>query len=130
MYMIDITDELEGMEVGSFADDTKAWQIRQFTFVQRELNKMYRWAEKNNSVFNGKKFVKVTYGDATDATIFLAPDGSIIKNKTNTRDLGVQMSSDAQFHLHINNVVKGAQKMSAWALRTFRTRKTGPMLTI
>ena len=48
MYMIDITDELEGMEVGSFADDTKAWQIRQFTFVQRELNKMYRWAEKNN----------------------------------------------------------------------------------
>ena len=96
MYMIDITDELEGIKIGSFADDTKAWQIREFTFIQRELNKMYRWAERNNSVYNGKKFVQVTFGDPDDTTTFTAPDGSIIKSKTNTRDLGIQMSADAK----------------------------------
>ena len=55
---------------------------------------------------------------------------NIIEENEVLRDLGVQMSSDPQFNLHINNIVKDAQKMSAWALRTFRTRKTGPMLTI
>ena len=127
---MDITDEIEGGELGSFADDTKAWQITTSMFIQRELGKMYKWAEKNNSEFNGKKFVKVTYGDPLDDTIFLAPDGTRIASKTNTRDLGVEMSADAKFDIHINNIVRGTQKMSAWTLRTFRTRKTGPMLTI
>ena len=40
------------------------------------------------------------------------------------------MSADMSFHYHINHVVKGAQIMSAWVLRTFVTRETGPMLTL
>ena len=40
MHMNDITDELEGMKIGICADDTKAWQITEFEFTQKELNKM------------------------------------------------------------------------------------------
>ena len=130
IYMIDITDGLEGIETGSFADDTKNWQTTTFTFFQRELDKMYQWARDNNSVFNGKKFVKITYGNPDDNTVLLTPEGQPISCKKHVKDLGVYMSADTTFDYHINNVIKGAQKMSAWVLRTFKTRQVGPMLTL
>ena len=73
LYMIDITDGLEGIEVGSFADDTKDWQISTFQFFQRELDKMYRWADANNAVFNGKKFVHIPFGDEDGQTVLGSP---------------------------------------------------------
>ena len=83
---------------------------------------MYVWAAGNNSEYHGKKFVVMTFGDPSNTTTFLDPDGQPIAVKTNTRDLGIQMSADLQFTIHTNNIIKKAQKMSGWALRTFRTR--------
>ena len=40
------------------------------------------------------------------------------------------MSSDLTFDSHIDHIVKAGQKMSAWAQRTFKSRKVAPMLTI
>ena len=40
------------------------------------------------------------------------------------------MSDDCTFKFHINTVIKKAQQIAAWVLRTFRTRKTGPMLAL
>ena len=40
------------------------------------------------------------------------------------------MSSNAKFDHYITTIVKKARSMSAWALRTFKTRKTTPMLII
>ena len=130
IYMIDFTDDIHHVEVGSFADDTKNWQITSNNLFQHELQKMYEWAERNNSFFNGKKFRKITFGDATDSSVFYQPDGSIISSVTHVKDLGVYMSSDAKFDYHINNIIKAAQIMSAWVLRTFNTRETGPMLIL
>ena len=45
-------------------------------------------------------------------------------------DLGVQFSSNGTFHTHIVTMVKAAQRMSSWVLRTFRTRETGVMKTL
>ena len=130
IYMIDFTDGIHHVKVGSFADDTKNWQITSCNLFQHEQNKMYEWAARNNAHYNGKKFVKLTFGDSTDSTVFYQPDGSPIMTATHVRDLGVYMSTDAKFDHHINNVVKGAQMMSAWVLHTFITRETTAMLTI
>ena len=40
------------------------------------------------------------------------------------------MASDLTFHLHIENVVAGANKLVGWAMRTFRRRSRKLMLTI
>ena len=80
--------------------------------------------------YNGKKFEKVTFGDADDSTPFIQPDGNIIQEKQHVRDLGVYMSADGNFKFHINSKIKGAQIMSAWVLRSFSTRKTEPMLVL
>ena len=130
IYMIDITDDLDGVDVCIFADDTKNWQVTSFNFFQRELGKMYSWAKRNNSFFNGKKFIKTVSGDADNTPPLLDPDGNIIKSVVHAKDLGVYVSSDMSFDYHINTIVLAAQRMFAWALRTFRTREVVPMLTL
>ena len=40
------------------------------------------------------------------------------------------MSADAKFDYHINSVIKGAQIMSAWVLRSFSTKALKPMVTL
>ena len=68
--------------------------------------------------------------DPANEEVFLDPEGKPIQSKQHVKDLGVYMSADCTFDYHINNIIKGGQKMSAWALRTFRTRATIPMLIL
>ena len=46
------------------------------------------------------------------------------------RDLGVEMSSDLTFDIHILNVVSAANQLVGWAMRTVRRRSKLIMLTI
>ena len=46
------------------------------------------------------------------------------------RDLGVELSNDLSFNLHIENTVAAANKLAGWALRSFRRRSRYVMLTI
>ena len=60
---------------------------------------------------------------------YLSPDGTPIENKQHLRDLGVQLSSDCTFSIHIDNVVTSVSKMLGWVLRTFRSRSKVVMMT-
>ena len=61
---------------------------------------------------------------------YKSPDGEIIEEKEHLRDLGVEMSNDLTFTLHISNIVTAANKLVGWAMRTFRRRSKVLMLTI
>ena len=61
---------------------------------------------------------------------YAAPDKSIIQVKDNLRDLGVQLSSDLSFAVHIESIVIAASRLAGWGLRTFRRRSRNTMLTI
>ena len=63
-------------------------------------------------------------------SVYTSPDGSIIEKKAHLRDLGVEMSSDLTFNLHIENTVAAANKLIGWALRSFRRRSKVIMMTI
>ena len=41
---------------------------------------------------------------------YKSPDGTVIEEKEHLRDLGVEMSSDLTFLIHINNTVAAANK--------------------
>ena len=73
---------------------------------------------------NSNKFECLKYrpGGLTSDTLYLSPEGSPIEVKQNLRDLGVQLSDDCTFTIHIDNVVTSVSNMVGWVLRTFRSR--------
>ena len=83
--------------------------------------------------FNSGKFECMRYwADPTQAPDYqyLGPDSKPIKVKTDLRDLGVQLSSDLSFSIHIENTVNAASRIAGWGLRTFYSRCRRVMLTI
>ena len=50
--------------------------------------------------------------------------------KSDLRDLGVQLSSNLSFNVHIENTVNAASKHVGWGLRTFCDRSRKVMLTL
>ena len=53
-----------------------------------------------------------------------------IESKTSLKDLGVLMSSSANFDTHIKNTVVAANLKAGWVLRTFQTREPELMITL
>ena len=59
-------------------------------------------------VFNADKFEMLRYWPRKDTkppTSYTDPGGNTIEEKCHLRDLGVEMSSDLTFHLHVENIV-------------------------
>ena len=84
-------------------------------------------------VFNSDKFecLRVWPGSTEKPdTQYLSPDNSPIEEKQHLRDLGVEISSDLTFTIHIENTVSAATKLVGWALRSFRRRSKLVMMTI
>jgi len=83
--------------------------------------------------FNAVKFELMRYGKDNQlkgATSYVAPNWELMEEKDYVKDLGITMSNDCSFKVHINNVIESAKRTSSWILRTFRTRDRIPMLTL
>ena len=100
--------------------------------LQDDLATIYQWAEDVNMTFNSDKFECLRYWPRGNRPNFnyTSPDGLVIEEKQHLRDLGVEMSSDLSFEVHIANTIAGASKLIGWALRTFRRRSKVVMMTI
>ena len=76
--------------------------------LQEDLESLYDWQENNNMEFNSKKFELLRYGRnemIKQSTRYFTPNfENIIEEKESLRDLGVQMSSDASFSIHVEGV--------------------------
>ena len=84
-------------------------------------------------VFNNDKFQLLRYGknnSLKEVTNYKAPDGTFIKEDNNVRDLGVLMSSDGSFNIHIENFTNECKKKIGWILRTFYSRDILTMRTL
>ena len=133
----DIDETVSTSYLSSFADDTRVLgQISgtgDVDHLQRDLDAIYDWSRKNNAQLNAEKFECIRYGynqEIKTSTNYKANNGSPIESKSSVRDLGVLMSSDANFGEHIGNVVLSANLKCAWVLRTFKTREIFLMLTL
>ena len=95
--------------------------------LQEDLQKVFNWQETNNMKFNGKKFEILRYGQnklLKESTEYLNPEGEKIEQKENLRDLGIQMSDNANFSEHISKVCKKVSQKCGWILRIFVCRNT------
>ena len=123
--------------VSSFADDTRLLRgidsEDDCVALQQDLDHVYSWAEEIGMVFNAGKFELLRFWldqEAAPDILYMAPDGSPIEEKDCLRDLGVRVSTDLTFSTQIDMVVESGSRMAGWALRTFRRRGRGLMLTI
>ena len=83
--------------------------------------------------FNTDKFECLRFwaktGDAP-AYQYMAPGGDNIQVKDHLRDLGVEISSDLTFKVHISKMVTAASSLAGWALRSLRRRGKNVMVTL
>ena len=123
--------------ISSFADDTRLKRgissEEDCVSLQEDLESVYQWADEVNMEFNADKFEVLRYwADPASAPdiLYMAPDGGPIEEKDSTRDLGVQISTDLSFSAQIKKTIAAGSKMAGWALRSFRRRGRGLMLTV
>ena len=137
LMISDIAREVSpSTRVSSFVDDTRVKRgIKDVALdcmaLQSDLQAIYDWAEDVGLQFNSKKFECVRYWPRSSSPDqpYLSPNGTPIEEKSHLRDLGVELSDDCSFTLHIDNVVTSVSKMIGWVLRTFRSRTKLVMLT-
>ena len=134
VLLCDIDENTPASSVKSFADDTRVMKSisspADIQVFQTDLTKIYEWAEDNNLTFNDTKFELVQYGlnENLKAMGKYTTNTQIpIKLSENVSDLGIEMSSDAAFGSHIDNVVKSANMMVSWICRTFKSRSANVM---
>ena len=65
-----------------------------------------------------------------ECTYYYTNTGSIITEKEAVKDLGVSISNDCKYHQQINKIVESGIQLTAWVLRTFKSRAQAPMLTL
>ena len=126
LFLIHIRDIANGLSQGttttSFADDTRVQRgvsaASDCEDLQADLNLIYSWAETVNMHFNSDKFECLRFWPGSGeppAFQYQGPDGDGIEVKTDLRDLGVQLSSDLSFKLHVENSMSGASKLAGLA---------------
>ena len=140
LFLLMISDIARGVSpstrVSSFVDDTRVKkgvtdENNDCQTLQADLQAIYAWADDVGLQFNSKKFECLRYWP--DSNIpnqpYLSPDGTPIEEKVHLRDLGVEMSTDCTFNIHIDNIVTSVSKLVGWVLRTFRSRSRMVMMT-
>ena len=131
VHIASIADSISpGTEASSFAD---VKSVADCAVLQADLLKVYEWAGHVNMHFNSDKFECLRFwgqpGDAP-AHQYLAPDSVPIEVKEHLRDLGVDISSDLIFSVHIFKMVTAAFMLSGRALRSFRRKSQCVMVMI
>ena len=138
IYISDIDEEISDSDISCFADDTRVLKtikdVNDRIILQDDLNNIYTWADRNKMKFNENKFETINYvpsrRSAPSTHIYTTQNGSQIERKTETRDLGIIMNSDATFSNNITAMVKKGKGQAGWALRTFQSRDSSLMLTL
>ena len=135
-HVVDIDVGVQGT-VSCFADDTRVTQEisspEDACILQRNLERIYSWANKNNMHFNENKFKVLHYADNQRVVTqrnYLTPGKDNIEGVSEIKNLGVRMADTGKFSLHIERVVKRARQMMGWVLRTFKTRDPDPMIVL
>ena len=140
LFLIMIQDINEGVHcstLSSFADDTRLMKgisnPSDVLKLQEDLNSVYEWTISNNMTLNGLKFQHLKYRKNEELkrqSIYLTDTGTEINIKSSVKDLGVILSTDMSFKLHIQNQIQKVKNISAWIYRTFQSRDKDVMLTL
>ena len=126
LFLLHIADIAQGISEGnttsSYVDDTRTGRCISDPTVdcptlQSDLETIYEWAAEVNMTFNSDKFESLRFwpGKTPKPDFdYTSPDGTVIEEKSHLRDLGVEISNDLTFSLHIENTIAASNKLVGW----------------
>merc|ERR1712105_420890 len=130
----DIDENVKNCLVRSFSDDTrvnkKIGNNLDKEAMQKDLEAIYNWAEKNKIKFNENKFEQMAHGSLNEVTIdpHKNSNGEEIEIKETAKDLGVMATNDLMFKEHIGRITTSNKVIMGMLLRTLSTREREPMI--
>ena len=136
IHIGDMTDTIQHSRASSFADDTRVLRpvssVQDCELLQSDLQRIYDWAKQSNMSFNGNKFELLRYSVKSDTIpyVYMSSESTAIPEKDKTTDLGVIMSSSAEFKDNVSHVAARGRQQMGWVLRIFITRERRPLMTL
>ena len=99
--------------------------------MQQDIESLERWTTENNMQMNNEKFVLLSYNKNKEIdNSYNLRDGTIIKEESHTKDLGVIMTNDGKFTNHIAQLVSNCKRTISMIFRAFKTRNDQIMLAL
>ena len=145
IYVADLERRIQHSKVGTFADDTKLKKpicsVNSALELQEDLNSVVEWSDSNSMALHEEKFEVLHYTLNRPQLLsalpfsyefrdYTTPAGSTIHPSTSVRDLGILLSDDCSWTLHIARISLDARRMAGWVCRAFKSRSATTMMTL
>ena len=145
IFINDMEHCIQHSVVRFFADDSrvsKQISCEQDTeLLQQDLDNIIKWSIANNMLVHEDKFELIIHKHKlrsaiyelpfiSDLMTYTLPNGKSISPVETLRDLGVAISSDLSWHIHISAIVKCARSVASWVLSAFKARDSTTMMTL
>ena len=143
----DLPNKIVQLNVLSFADDTKLTkQIckeNDCFLLQKDLDYIIEWSKNNKMTLNNDKFELLCHKPSLNKNLNLinnlpffnqfhsynVSNGQILPSNS-VRDLGIHITPDLNWDVHIDKICKKARQISGWILHVFYARDQNTMLTL
>lgn len=111
LFILVINDLIvHGASLWKYVDDTPVSEVvekGQISFAQQLVNSVEDWAIKNRFQLNEKcKELRITFAKHRDDLPPLLANGQALKVVDNAKSLGLTVSSNLTWNLHVSTVVK------------------------
>ena len=145
IYINDLIDAIKHSKASCFADDTKVsgkiGREEDRSLLQHDLDAVISWSTQNNMDLHEQKFELLNYGLKKSSLLrhlpftsnllsYTTQKGTDLEPSSVVRDLGVTLTSDCSWSLHINTIADRARKMASWVLGVFQNRSRNIMLLL
>ena len=143
LFIDDLQLCVENSKVSFFADDTRLSKhiasMNDVCQLQNDLENIIKWSKENNMQFHEDEFELTSHRTTPDTSLlqlhFVAIEtvsysissGDKIVPVQTVRDLGVTVTEDLSWSIHVSTSVKKARNKSAWVFSVFKTREPVPM---
>ena len=145
IYLNDLESCIKHSITSSFADDTRLKKQVNFErdsqLLQEDIGKAIQWSDENNMMLHQSKFELLAHNTDNSKLLHELPftkqfseyttnDGSTISPKDAVKDLGVTITPDLTWSLHISKIVEDSRKMASWIFSVFYDRSAETLMTL
>ena len=110
--------------------------------LQNDLENIIKWSKENNMQLHENKFELTSHRTTADTSLLQFPfvayetvsysisSGDKIVPVHTVRNLGVTVTEDLSWSIHVSTSVKKERNKSAWVFSVFKTREPAPMVAL